>query len=76
MDFFFLGQKFVEEDIDGKALLTKRLEEDTTLEKLGFLFLHYVYEVFFLITQSIKSLLQLETTCNLRIVYIILLLFF
>ena len=34
---FFLGggQKFVEEDIDGKALLTKRLEEDTTLENWG-----------------------------------------
>lgn len=30
-----VGQKFVEEEIDGKALLSKRLEEDTTLEKLG-----------------------------------------
>ena len=30
-----VGQKFVEEEIDGKPLLSKRLEDDSTLEKLG-----------------------------------------
>ena len=30
-----IGEKFVEEEIDVKALLSKRLEEDSTLEKLG-----------------------------------------
>jgi len=30
-----VAQKFVEEEIDGQALLSKRLEEDSTLEKLG-----------------------------------------
>ena len=30
-----VGQNFFEEEIDGKALLSKRLEVDTTLEKLG-----------------------------------------
>ena len=29
------GEKFLEEEIDGKTLLSKRLEEDSTLEKLG-----------------------------------------
>ena len=123
-----VGQKFVEEEIDGQALLSKRFEEDSTLDKLGAttigkkerfsrelmaikpvvngkysslakLFFNLLfnskpsstifgkagvksmqYSEFSCITgtrytESIKSLLELETTCNLRTVNVIILLF-